>query len=90
MLNHNVFNDDNLINGFSRKIYRSDHSRNLRIGGVRSYYRDELSIKRIKNLEFLSEIVCADITVVARKNFSFLLSIVVLPKISMNLKELKG
>ena len=45
MLVDTVHNDDILIEGFSREIFRSDHADNLRSGTVCIYYRDGLSIK---------------------------------------------
>ena len=85
MLNDTVHNDDILIEGFSREIFRSDHADNLRSGGVCIYYRDGLSIKRRTDLESLNEMVCAEVTV-ARKRFYFLLSTVAQARVSINLK----
>ena len=65
-----MHNDDILIEGFSREIFRSDHADNLRSGGVCIYYREGLSIKRRTDLESLNEMVCAEVTV-ARKKILF-------------------
>ena len=67
MLNNTVHNEDIVIDGFSRDIYRSDHVNNLRQGGVCIYYREGLSNKRRRDLESLNEMVCADVTVAREK-----------------------
>ena len=70
MLNSTVHTDDIFIEGFSREIYRSENINNIRRGGVRIYYREGLSIRRRNDLELLSEIVCAEVSV-ARKKILF-------------------
>ena len=70
MLNSTVHNDDIFIEGFSREIYRSENINNIRRGGVCIYYREGLSIRRRNDLELLSEMVCAEVSV-ARKKILF-------------------
>lgn len=71
MLNSTVQNDDIFIEGFSREIYHSDHVNNIRSGEVCIYYREGLAIKRRKDLELLNEMVCAEVNVARKKNFTF-------------------
>ena len=68
-LDHSVTNDDISIDGFSKEIYRSDHPRNTKIGGVCLYFREGLPIKRRTDLELLPEMILSEITLARKKIF---------------------
>ena len=70
MLNTTVHTGDIFIEGFSREIYHSEHINNIRRGGACIYYRKGLAIRRRNDLELLSEMVCAEVSV-ARKKILF-------------------
>ncbi len=63
MLDETITIDNIFIGGFSNDIFRSDHPSNSKIGGVGLYYREGLPIIRRKDLEFIQEMVCAEITI---------------------------
>ena len=67
MLNSTIGNDVISIDGFSREIYRADHPSDNKIGGVCLYFREGLPIKRRKDLEFLQEMIVAEITISRNK-----------------------
>ena len=69
MLNSDIKNEDIYIDGFSTEIYRNDHPSNSKTGGVCVYFRENLPIKRRGDLEFLQEIVVAEINFSRKKIF---------------------
>ena len=69
MLDQSETNNDTSIDGFSKEIYRSDHPRNTKIGGVCLYFREGLSIKRQTNLELLPEMILSETTLARKKIF---------------------
>ena len=62
-----MHNDDIFIEGFSRKIYRSEHINNTRKVGLCIYYGEGLPIRCEKDFELLSEIVCVEVCVASKK-----------------------
>ena len=73
-LNQSIDNEDILIEGFSSDIFHSDHPRNSRVpGGVCIYYKENIPIKRRKDLEILQESVVTEITFGHKKVFFIVL-----------------
>ena len=70
-LNQSIDNEDIPIEGFSSDIIRSDHPSNSRVpAGVCIYYKENIPIKRRKDLEILQESVVTEITFGRKKYFS--------------------
>ena len=70
-LNQSIDNEDILIEGFSSDIFRSDHPSNSRVpGAVCIYHKENIPIKRRKDLETLQESVVTEITFGRKKYFS--------------------
>ena len=67
MFDQTVKNDETYIEGFSREIYRSHHPSKTKIGGVRLYLREGLTIKRRTDLELLPEIIITEIRIARKK-----------------------
>ena len=71
-LNQSIDNEDIQIEGFNSDIFRSDHPSNSRVpGGVCIYYKENIPIKRRKDLEILQEFVVTEITF-GRKKLYFI------------------
>ena len=57
-LNQSIDCEDIRIEGFSNEIFRSDHPSNSRVsGGVCIYYKENVPIKRRKDLEFYKNLL---------------------------------
>ena len=67
MFDQTVKNDETYIEWFSREIYRSHHPSKTKIGGVRLYFREGLTIKRRTDLELLPEIIITEIRIARKK-----------------------
>ena len=62
-LNQSIDSEDIRIDGFSNEIFRTDHPSNSRVPGrVCIYYKENVPIKRRKDLEILQESVVTEIT----------------------------
>ena len=68
-LNETVKNEDIIIDGFSTEIFRSDHPSGDEQGGVCVYFKENLPIKRRKDLEILQETVICEISLGREKGF---------------------
>ena len=68
-LNETVKNEDIIIYGFSTEIFRSDHPSGDKQGGVRVYFKENLPVKRRKDLEILQETVICEISLGRKKVF---------------------
>ena len=70
-LNQSIDNEHIRIEGFDSDIFRSDHPSNSRVPGrVCIYYKENIPIKRRKDLEILQESVVSEITFGRKKYFS--------------------
>ena len=69
MLTENISNEDILINGFSTDPFQSGKDSVTRNGGVCMYFKESLPIKEISDLEFLPEIIVAEIKLDRKKDF---------------------
>ena len=56
-LNETVKNEDIIIDGFSTEIFCSDHPGGDKQGSVCVYFKENLPVKRRKDLEILQETV---------------------------------
>ena len=73
-LNQSIDSDDIRIEGFSNEIFRSDHPSNSRVPGrVCICYKENVPIKRRKDLEILQESVVTEITFGRKKVFFIVL-----------------
>ena len=73
-LNQSIDNEDVRIEGFSCDIFRSDHPGSSRVpGGVSIYHKENIPIKRRKDLEILQESVMTQITFDRKKAFFIVL-----------------
>ena len=70
-LNSKINDSDICIQGFSHDVFRKDHPNDTSRGGVCLYYRENLPITRVKNLEILDEAIVCQISI-KRKNVYFL------------------
>ena len=68
-LNKTVKNEDIIIDGFSTEIFRSDHPGGDKQGGVCVYFKENLPVKRRKDLEILQETVICEISLGRKKVF---------------------
>ena len=69
MLDRTINNDDIFIEGFSREIFRSDHSSITKVGRGCVYFRKGLPIKRRGDLEELQESIVTEIIISHKKVF---------------------
>ena len=69
ILNSSISNEDIFIEGFSKEIYRHDHTSNTKKGGVCLYFREGLPIKRKTDLELVQETIVSEITITRQKIF---------------------
>ena len=69
MRNNTISYEDIYIEGFSRKIYRSDHPSNSKIAGVCLYFRNALAIKQRTDPELMQETVLCELNVSRKKVF---------------------
>ena len=53
--------------GFSEEIWRSDHPRDTKQGGVCLYFKGDLPIKRRTDLEIMDETIVAEISIKRKK-----------------------
>ena len=67
MLDRTVRDEEISIEGLSKEMFRYDHPRDSKVGGVCMYFREGLPIQRRKDLELLQEIIVADIKVGRKK-----------------------
>ena len=72
-IRHDIPNEDICIDGFSPEPFRSDKPINTRNWGVCLYYKENLPIKRMGDLELLNETIVAEININRDKCF-FVLS----------------
>ena len=68
-LNKTVQNEDIIIDGFSTEIFCSDHPSDDKQGGVCVYFKENLPVKRRKDLEILQETVICEISLSCKKVF---------------------
>ena len=68
-LNKAVKNEDIIIDGFSTEIFRSDHPSGDKQGGVCVYFKENLPVKRRKDLEILQETAICEISLGHKKVF---------------------
>ena len=68
-LNKTVKNEDIIIDGFSTEIFRGDHPSGDKQGGVCVYFKENLPVKRRKDLEILQETVICEISLGRKKVF---------------------
>ena len=68
-LNETVKNEDIIINGFSTEIFRSGHPSGDKQGRVCVYFKENLPVKRRKDLEILQETVICKISLGRKKVF---------------------
>ena len=68
-LNKAVKNEDIIIDGFSTEIFRSDHPSGDKQGGVCVYFKENLPVKRRKDLEILQETAICEISLDHKKVF---------------------
>ena len=68
-LNNTVKNEDNIIDVFSTEIFRSDHPSGDKQGGVCVYFKENLPVKRRKDLEILQETVICEIHLAVKRSF---------------------
>ena len=61
MLHRTISNDDIVIEGFSKEVFRSDHPSNSRTGGACACFCEGLPIKRRDDLEELQELIVTEI-----------------------------
>ena len=69
IINNSVPDEDIFIEGFSKEIFRSDHPSGDKKGGVCIYFKENLPIKRRKDLESMQETVVTEITLRRKKIF---------------------
>ena len=69
LLNDSIKDDEIHIEGFSKEIFRSDHPSGKKVGGVCLYFKENLPIKRRKDLEFLQETVISELSLGRKKIF---------------------
>ena len=67
--NESIKNEDILIEGFSKEILRSDHPNGRKEGRVCLYVKENLPIKRRKDLEFTQETIVCEISISRKKSF---------------------
>ena len=68
-LNQPINNEDIRIEGFSSDIFRSDHPSNSRVPGrICIYYKENIQIKRSKDLEISQESVETGVTFDGKKS----------------------
>ena len=68
--NQSIDNEDIRIERFNSDFFRSDHLSNFRVpGGVCIYYKENIPIKRRKDLEILQETVVTEIKFRRKKCF---------------------
>ena len=84
MLNSTISNEEISIEGYSKEIYRSDHPRDTKTGGVCLYFREGLPFKRRNDLELMQELIL--LKYLSRKKI-FLLPTVLLAKTGSNLRS---
>ena len=68
-LNESIKDEEIRIEGYSREIFRSDHHNDKIEGGVCSYFKENLRIKRRKDLEITQETVICEISIRRKKVF---------------------
>ena len=66
-LNESIKDEDIRIEGYSRGIFRSDHPNGKKEGGVCLYFKENLPIKRRKDLEITQENVICEILIRRKK-----------------------
>ena len=69
LLNKSIEDDEIYIEGFSKEMFRSDHPSGNKVGGVCLYFKENLPIKRRKDLEILQETVISEISLGRKKVF---------------------
>ena len=55
------------IQGFSKEIWRSDHLRDTKQGGVSLYFKEDVPIKRRTDLEIMEGKIVAEISIKRKK-----------------------
>ena len=68
-LNATIHNEEILVEGFSKEIFRSDHPSADKQGGVCIYFKENLPIKRRKDLEIMQETIVCEISLRRKKYF---------------------
>ena len=81
MLSKSIEDDEIHIEGLSNKIFCGDHPSGDKVGGVCLYFKENLPIKRLKDLEILQETVISEISLGSKQIFFTL----PLTKLKMNL-----
>ena len=66
-LNSKINDSDICIHSFSHDVFRKDHPNDTSRGGVCLYYRENLPITRVKNLEILDEAIVCQISIKRKK-----------------------
>ena len=69
-----ISNDDLFIHGFSPEPYRADKPLNAHSGGVCLYYKENIPLKRRKDLELIDETIVVEIRQKNSKKLFFVLS----------------
>ena len=67
-LNGTIHNEEILIEGFSKEIFRNDHPSGNKQGGVCTYFKENLPIKRRKDFEIMQETIVCEISLKHKKN----------------------
>ena len=68
-LNATIHNEEILVEGFSKEIFRNDHPSGDKQGGVCIYFKENLSIKGRKDLEIMQETIVYEISLRRKKYF---------------------
>ena len=68
-LNATIHNEEILVEGFSKEIFRNDHPSGDKQGGVCIYFKENLPIKRRKALEIMQETIVCEISLRHKKIF---------------------
>ena len=68
-LNATVHNEEILIEGFIKEIFRNDYPSGDKQGGVCIYFEENLPVKRRKDLEIMQETIVCEISLRCKKHF---------------------
>ena len=68
-LDSSITNETISLTGFSEEIFRCDHPDAAKRGGVCLFYKDNLAIKRRKDLQVMDECIISEIMIGRKKVF---------------------
>ena len=66
-LNETIHNEEILVEGFSKEIFRNDHPSGDKQGGVCIYFKENFPIKHRKDLEIMQESIVCEISLRRKK-----------------------